>query len=102
VVAKVRAYVMPVTVTYKIWLYRQWSKRIEGVEHHAMNTLIIQGINGILRRMKGRLSPSAELEIVQMKERSSNTRHGLRNNDTGDDDESAEDAVDTLLHELDD
>ena len=101
VVARVRAYVMPVTVTYKILLSRRWLKRIRGVEHHATNTLLIQGIDGIQRSTKGRPAPPAELEIVPMTENTTNNAEvfnaGLR-----DDDESADDAVDALLHELDD
>ena len=101
VVAKVRAYVMPVTVTYRILLSRRWLKRMKGVEHHATNTLIIQGIDGVKRSTKGRPAPPAELEIVGI--RNTDLAGSLqRNIVTGDDDEYAEDAVDALLHELDD
>ena len=97
VVARVRAYVMPVTVTYKILLSRMWLKRMKGVEHHATNTLMIQGIDGVLRSTKGRPAPPVEHEIVVLKEalRANGTKHP-------DDDESADDAVDALLQELDD
>ena len=101
VVAKVRAYVMPVTVTYKIFLSRIWLKRMKGVERHATNTLIIQGIDGVKRSTKGWPAPAAELEIVGIR----NTDLGgslQRNVVTGDDDEYAKDTVDALLHELDD
>ena len=97
VVARVRAYVMPVTVTYKILLSRRWLKRMKGVEHHATNTLMIQGIDGVVRSTKGRAAPPAELEIVELKEalRLNSTKHR-------DDEESADNAVDALLQELDD
>ena len=101
VVAKVRAYVMPVTVTYKILLSRRWLKRMKGVEHHATNTLIIQGVDGVKRSTKGRPAPPAELEIVGLR---NTEKHGSLRTTliTGDDEERAEDAVDALLHELDD
>ena len=98
VVARVRAYVMPVTVTYKILLSRRWLKRIKGVEHHATNTLIIQGIDSLLRKTKGRPAPPAEIEIVPIMENGSKSQYrtSVRN-----DDESADDAIEALLHELD-
>ena len=99
VVARVRAYVMPVTVTYKILLSRRWLKRIKGVEHHATNTLIIQGVDGIQRSTKGRPAPPAELEVVGMKDA---IRRFNMQPTVHDDDGSADDAIDALLHELDD
>ena len=98
IVARVRAYVMPVMVTYKILLSRRWLKRMKGVEHHATNTLMIQGIDGVLQSTKGCPAPPVELEIVELKEAlraNSSTKHP-------DDNESADDAVDVLLQELDD
>ena len=96
--ARVRAYVMLVRVTYKILLSRRWLKRIKGVEHHATNTLIIQGIDGVLRKTKSRPASPAELEIVPIRENGSKSQYGtsIRN-----DDESADDAIEALLHELD-
>lgn len=99
VVARVRAYVMPVTVTYKILLSRRWLKRIKGVEHHSTNTLIIQGVDGIQRSTKGRPAPPAELEVVGMKDA---IRRFNMQPTVHDDDGSADDAIDALLHELDD
>ena len=101
VVARVRAYVMPVTVTYKILLSRRWLKRMKSVEQHVTNTLIIQGVDGIKRSTKGRPAPPAELEIAGL--RNTNQKDEIQSTIlAGDDDEYAEDAVDALLHELDD
>ena len=97
VVARVRPYVIPVTVTYKILLSRRWLKRMKGVEHHATNTLIIQGIDGVQRSTKGLPAPPADLEIVELR----NSKRPADNTVHVDDEESANNAVEALLLELD-
>ena len=97
VVARVRAYVRPVTVTYKILLSRRWLKQMKGVEHHATNTLIIQGIDGVQRSTKGRPAPPPDLEIVELR----NSKCPADNTVHVDDEQSANNAVEALLLELD-
>ena len=97
VVARVQSYVIPVTVTYTLILSRRYLKRMKGVVHHSPNMLIIPGMNGAVQSTKSRPAPPAELPIVELKEalQSNSTKHG-------DDKESADDAVNVLLHLLDD
>ena len=97
IVSRVRAFVKPVTVTYKILLSRRWLTLIKGVEHHATDTLIIQGIDGGVRSTKGRPALPGEPEIVKLKEalRLNGTKHR-------DDEQSADKAGDALLLKHDD
>ena len=95
IVARIRAYIMPVKETYQILLSRRWLKRMKGVEDHRNNTLIIQGVDGILRKAKGRPAPPADFELIPSGDQP--------NKDTSyhDMDIDAEDAIDDLLQELD-
>ena len=45
VVARIKEYIAPVSVTYKILLSRRWLKRVRGIEYHESNILYIKGID---------------------------------------------------------
>lgn len=74
---------------------------MKSIEHHATKILIIQGVDGIKRSTKGRPAPLVELEIVGL--RNTNQKDKIPSTRIARDDaEYAEDAVDALLHELED
>ena len=52
VVARVKAYVVPVSVTYKVLLSRRWLKRVRGIEYHETNVLYIEGMDGVQREVR--------------------------------------------------
>ena len=93
--ARIRAYIMPVKETYQILLSRRWLKRMRGVEDHSDNTLTIQGVDGIPRKVKGRPAPPADFEIIPATDQSPMDTSRL------DADGDADDAIDDLLLELD-
>ena len=95
VMARIRAYIMPVKETYQILLSRRWLKRMRGVEDHSDNTLTIQGVDGIPRKVKGRPAPPADFEIIPATDQSPMDTSRL------DADGDADDAIDDLLLELD-
>ena len=63
-----------------------------------MNTLIIQGIDGVLRETKGMPAQPAELEIVPIREKASKSQYGTSVQNY---DESADDGIEAILHKLD-
>ena len=93
VVARIKAYVVPVSVTYKVLLSRRWLKRVKGIEYHATNTLYIEGTDGIKRKVKGKRAAKQELEIVKILPDAEAI--------TEVESEEAEEAIEILLHELD-
>jgi len=93
VVARIKAYVVPVSVTYKMLLSRRWLKRVKGIEHHETNVLYIEGIDKVRRRVKGKPASKEELEIVKMP----HEKGGVQEVES----DEAEDAIEILLHELD-
>lgn len=93
VVARIKAYVIPVSVTYKVLLSRRWLKRVRGIEYHEINVLYIEGKDGVRRKVKGKPAAKQEVEIVRM----GPADVGITEAES----EEAEDAIETLLHELD-
>ena len=64
VVARIKAYIVPVSVTYKILLSRRWLKRVRGIEYHEFNVLFIQGVDGIKCKVYGKPASKQEVEVV--------------------------------------
>ena len=93
VVARIEAYVVPVSVTYKVLLSRRWLKRVRGIEYHETNVLYIEGKDGVRRKVKGKPAAKQEVEIVRI----GPADVGITEAES----EEAEDAIETLLHELD-
>ena len=93
VVTRIKAYVVPVSVTYKVLLSRRWLKRVKGIEYHATNTLYIEGTDGIKRKVKGKRGAKQELEIVKILPDAEAI--------TEVESEEAEEAIEILLHKLD-
>ena len=93
VVARIKAYIVPVSVTYKILLSRRRLKRVRGIEYHESNILYIEGIDQVKRKVRGKPAAKQEIEVVRLPEEYGETTE-LEN-------EEAEDAIELLLHELD-
>lgn len=93
VVARVKVYVVPVSVTYKVLLSRRWLKRVRGIEYHETNVLYIEGMDGVQREVRGKPATKQEVEIVKILPEAD----GAMEVET----EEAEDAIEVLLHELD-
>ena len=95
IVARVRAFIMPVKETYQVLLSRRWLKRMKGVEDHRDNTLTIEVIDGIPRQVRGRPAPPAYFEIVP------DINESQVDTNIGDDNGDADQVIDDLLQELD-
>ena len=93
VVARIKAYIVPVSVTYTVLLSRRWLKRVKGVEYHESNVLYIEGTDGVKRKVRGKPAAKQEIEVVRLPLESERI--------TEVESEEAEDAIEVLLHELD-
>ena len=93
VIARIKAYVVPVSVIYKVLLSRRWLKWVKGIEYHETNILYIEGKDGVRRKVKGKPAAKQEVEIVRM----APADVGITEAESEED----EDAIETLLHELD-
>ena len=93
VIARIKAYVVPVSVTYKILLSRRWLKRVHGIEYHETNILQIEGMDRVRREVKGKPATKDEVELVRIQEPDEEVQE-VENSE-------AEEAIEILLHELD-
>ena len=93
IMARIKEYVVPVSVTYKILLSRRWLKRVRGVEYHETNTLYIEDMDRVRREVKGKPASKNEVEIVRMQEPDEEVQE-VENDEE-------EEAIEILLHELD-
>ena len=93
VVARIKAYIVPVSVTYKVLLSRRWLKRVKGIEYHESNVLYIEGIDAVKRKVRGKPASKQEIEVVRLPEEQGRVMEV--------ESEEAEDAIEVLLHELD-
>jgi len=91
VLARVKAYEVAVSQTYQLLLSGRWLKRVRAVEYHDSRTLFIEGSDRVRRTVPA--IPSGGIE-VKMENIQPPSFFDI-------DDEDAEDAVDTLLNELD-
>ena len=92
VVARIKAYVVPVFVTYKVLLSRRWLKRVHCIEYHETNILHIEGMDRIRREVKGKPASKEEVEIVRIE-----PDHSVQEVES----DEAEEAIEILLHKLD-
>jgi hypothetical protein len=91
VVCRIKAYVVPSSVSYDVLLSRQWLKRMKAREDHATNKLTVQGVDGIWREIFGTPAERAFMEVVD-------TAQGV--SALSIESLEAEEAVDELLDEL--
>jgi len=91
VLARIKAYEVAVSQTYQLLLSRRWLKRVKAVEYDDSRTLFIEGSDRVRRKVPGMPIGSREVKME-------NT-DGYPFCDA--DDEEAEDAIETLLNELD-
>lgn len=64
-VARIKAYVVPVSVTYKVLLSRRWLKRVRGIGYHKSNILYIGGIDAVKRKVQGKPASKQDIELVR-------------------------------------
>ena len=91
VLARVKAYEVAVSQTYHLLLSRRWLKRVRAVEYHDLRMLFIEGSDRVRRKVPA--VPSGETG-VKMENIEPQSFFEV-------DDDEAEDAVETLLNELD-
>jgi len=91
ILARIKAYEVAVSQTYQLLLSRRWLRRVRAVEYHDTQVLFIEGGDRVRRKVPGiaigqtgvkmeRLEPPVEIDV---------------------EDEVAEEAIQTLLNELD-
>lgn len=91
VLARIKAYEVAVSQTYQLLLSRRWLRRVRAVEYHDTQMLFIEGGDRVRRKVPGiavgqpgvkmeSLEPPVEIDV---------------------EDEEAEEAIETLLNELD-
>jgi len=91
VLARIKAYEVAVSQTYQLLLSRRWFRRVKGVEYQESRTLFIEGSEGVRRKVPGiPIDPRA----IKLENTDTYTYRDLE-------DEEAEEALDTLLNELD-
>ena len=91
VLARIKAYEVAVSQTYKLLLSRRWLKRVRAVEYHNSRTLFIEGSNRVRRKVPAIPIGSSGVKMENIQPSSFFDI----------DDDEAEDAVETLLNELD-
>jgi len=91
VLARVDAYEVAVSQTYQLLLSRRWLKRVRVVEYHDSRTLFIEGSDRVRRKVPAIPSTGTAVKMESIQPPSF---YDI-------DDEDAEDAVETLLNELD-
>jgi len=91
VLARIKAYEVAVSQTYQLLLSRRWLKRVRAVEYHDARMLFIEGSDRVRRKVPGVPIGTTGIKME-------NTE-GYPFCDV--DDEEAEDAIETLLNELD-
>jgi len=91
VLARIKAYEVAVSQSYQLLLSRRWLRKVKAVEYHESRTLFIEGSDRVRRKV-----PGISIDRRAIK---------LENTDTYPycdlEDEEAEEALDTLLNELD-
>ena len=95
VVARVKAYVMPINVSYNLLLSRRWTTRVKAIEDHEQNTIDIEGKDGVRRTITG-TPGSAQMAGFDVCINAAENAKSLE-----DEDDNAEEAVENLLDELD-
>jgi len=91
VFARIKAYEVAVSQTYQLLLSRRWFRRVKAVEYQESRTLFIEGSAGVRRKVPGiPIDPRA----IKLENTDTYTYCDLE-------DEEAEEALDTLLNELD-
>ena len=93
ILARIKAFVMPIRLSYNILLSRRWLARVNALEDHKNNILYISGIDGVRRKVKGTPAWASGLETVNLAPVASHLTQGEY--------EGAEDEIEALLEELD-
>jgi hypothetical protein len=98
VVTRLKCYVVSAdSVSYDLLLSKRWLKQMKAKEDHSTNTLYIQGVDAIWREVHGRPAPRTDMDLLDLSGDQRLTSVGRFSLET----EECEDAVLTLLEELD-
>jgi hypothetical protein len=98
VLARIKAYVMPIEMSFQLLLSRRWLSRVQAIEDHANNVLHIKGMDGVVHIVPG--SPAGSKASISMASQQTLPRED--DDDLAfDDAEAAEQAIDIVLDELD-
>jgi hypothetical protein len=108
VLARVKAYMMPIEMSFLILLSRRWLSRVQAVEDHSRNVIYIEGSDGVVHSVLGLPAPAVP-SIAIASQQAVDTEEDLPKDtdpdmDTEmpfDDVDAAEQAIDILLDELD-
>jgi hypothetical protein len=108
VLARVKAYVMPIEMSFLILLSRRWLSRVQAVEDHSKNVIYIKGSDGVVHSVLGSPAPAvpsiaiASQQAIDAKEDlPKDTDPDMDTEMPFDDVDAAEQAIDILLDELD-
>ena len=66
VVARIKAYMVLVLLTYRVLLSRRWLKQVKGIEYYESNVLYIEGIDAVKRMVYGKPASKQEIEVVRL------------------------------------
>ena len=91
VLARIKAYEVAVSQTYQLLLSRRWLKRVKAVEYHESRTLFIEGSDHVRRKVPGIPFGATGIKM----------EHTDLSPFCDVDDDEAEEAIETLLNELD-
>jgi hypothetical protein len=98
VVTRMKCYVVSAdSVSYDLLLSKRWLKQMKAKEDHSTNTLYIQGVDAIWREVHGKPAPRTDMDLLDLSGDQRLTGVGRLSLET----EECEDAVLTLLEELD-
>lgn len=93
ILARIKAFVMPIRLSYGILLSRRWLARVNALEDHRNNILYTSGIDGKRKTAQGTPAQASGVETVNLAPIASHL--------TQDEYERAEDEIEALLEELD-
>jgi hypothetical protein len=98
VLARVKAYVMPIEMSFLMLLSRRRLARVQAIEDHSNNVLQIKGVDGVVHIVPGSPAQSkANISIASQQTLSRDEEDNLQFDDA----EAAEQAIDIILDELD-
>ena len=89
----IKAFVMPIRLSYNILLSRRWLARVNALEDHKNNILYISGVDGVRKKVNGTPARASGLDTVNLAPTASHL--------TQDEYERAEIEIEALLEELD-
>ena len=91
ILARIKAYEVTISQTYQLVLSRRWLRRVRAVEYHDTQMLFIERGDRVRRKVPGVAAGQVEVKMESLEPPL----------EMDVEDEEAEEAIETLLHELD-